>query len=331
MSKKKISIVCGGPSSEYEVSLSSTKSILKYINRDKYIPFLFYISKKGNAKLYKATDILNIPKESELKDLFDEVEKLKDMDMNLIALHGEFGEDGIFQSILQFLDIPFTGCRSDSSSLCMDKYRSSLLVEKEIDVKIPKTEIYKLGEIIQYYKYSKKICIKPNAKGSSVGVYLIKSEEELKSALNKLDKDFTKDTEFIIQDLIDDNIEVSCGCLQKKNGEYIELPPIEIIPQSSQFFDYKAKYTKGASIEITPPEHISKELADKLSGLAVDIHRLLGCRLYSRSDFLIKDSDIYYLETNTLPGLTSTSLLPQEADVVGIGFSKLIDFFIENS
>ena len=311
MSKKKISIVFGGPSSEYEVSLSSTKSILKYINWDKYNPYLFYISKKGKAKLYKAKDTLVIPKISELKDLFTEVKKLKGMDMNLIALHGEFGEDGIFQSILQFLDIPFTGCRSDSSALCMDKYRSGLLVEKEIDVKIPKTEIYRLGEIINNYKYSKKICIKPNTLGSSVGVYLVQSKQDFDNAIRQLKKDYSLHTYFIIQDLIDENIELSCGCLQKKDGEYIKLPPIEIIPQSSKFFDYTAKYTKGASIEITPPKNVSKEISDKISQIAVGIHSLLGCTLYSRSDFLIKDGDIYYLETNTLPGLTSTSLLPQ--------------------
>jgi D-alanine-D-alanine ligase len=126
-------------------------------------------------------------------------------------------------------------------------------------------------------------------------------------------------------------MELSCGCLEDISGNIRNLPAIEIIPQTSDFFDYNAKYTIGASIEITPPEHISKEIADKISILTGEIHKVLGCRLYSRSDFFVKGKDIYYIETNTLPGMTSTSLLPQEAKADGIGFTELLDFLIENS
>jgi D-alanine-D-alanine ligase len=286
---------------------------------------------EGEALLYKANETIEIIEEENLKNLFDEVLKLKDMHMNILALHGEFGEDGIFQSILQFLEIPFTGCQSFASALCMDKYRSGLIVEKEINVNVPNTEIYKLDTLLHDYKYTSDICIKPNAKGSSVGVYLIKNQKDLNVALDNLEKDFDIDTDFIIQPLIDSDIEVSCGCLEKRDGTFVKLPAIEIIPQTSTFFDYKAKYVKGASKEITPPEHVSEDIAEKLSQLAVDIHKILGCSVYSRSDFLIQGNDIYYLETNTLPGMTNTSLLPQEAKAAGISFSELIDFLIENS
>jgi D-alanine-D-alanine ligase len=331
MSKRKVAIVCGGPSSEYEVSLNSTDSILQYIDKNKYIPYVFFISMQGKALLYKADDSLEIPEENQLNYLFEEVIKLKDMYMNILALHGEFGEDGTLQSILQFLNIPFTGCKHSASALCMDKYRTGLIVEKEIDVKIPNTKLFKLKDLTTNYTYSEDICIKPNARGSSVGVYLIKNQKELDNSFKNLEKDFDLNTDFIIQTLIESDIEVSCGCLEKKNGEFVKLPAIEIIPKDSTFFDYKAKYVKGASVEITPPEHISKNLAEKVSQLAIDIHKILGCTLYSRSDFLIKGNDIYYLETNTLPGMTNTSLLPQEAEAAGISFSELIDFFIENS
>jgi D-alanine--D-alanine ligase len=186
MSKGKISIVCGGPSSEYEVSLNSADSILRYIDRDKYIPYVFYISMQGKALLYKADYNLEIPEENQLNNLLDEVIKLKNMHMNILALHGEFGEDGTFQSILQFLDIPFTGCKNSASSLCMDKYRSGLIVEKEIDVEVPNTELYKLKDLITNYRYTKDICIKPNSKGSSVGVYLIKDQKELDHAFKNI-------------------------------------------------------------------------------------------------------------------------------------------------
>jgi D-alanine-D-alanine ligase len=332
MSQKKISIVCGGPSSEYEVSLNSAQSILTYIDKEKYTPYIFYISKNGKALMYEAGEKIDIPKEKNLKNLLEETKKLKNMHMNILALHGEFGEDGIYQGILHFLDIPFTGCDSSSSSLCMDKYRSSLLAQENIDIKIPKTQFFKLEDILdKYKKFKKPICIKPNYKGSSVGVYLVHNQEDMDNALFDLQEEFDKDTPFIIQELIEQDTEVSCGCLQKKSGEFIKLPPIEIIPQSSKFFNYEAKYSKDGSIEITPPENISEALSDKISQLAIDIHTLLGCKVYSRSDFLIKGNNIYYLETNTLPGMTDTSLLPQEAKAAGISFTELIDFLIENS
>jgi D-alanine-D-alanine ligase len=331
MSKERISVVCGGPSSEYEVSLNSADSILRHIDKEKYTPYIFYISQKGKALLYQAKEGVEIIEEDKLNNLLDEVKKLRDMHMNILALHGEFGEDGKFQRVLESLDIPFTGSGSKSSELCMDKYESGEIVEKEVDVKVPKTEKIKLKTILEDYKYCEDVCIKPRAKGSSVGVYLIRSQKDLEKALKALRSSFNINTDFIIQPLIESDIEASCGCLERKNGDFIKLPAIEIIPQQSSFFDYKAKYVKDASLEITPPENISNELAQKLSQLAIDLHKLLGCRVYSRSDFLIKDGEIYFLETNTLPGMTNTSLLPQEAEAAGIGFTELIDFLIENS
>jgi len=105
---------------------------------------------------------------------------------------------------------------------------------------------------------------------------------------------------------------------RKKDHTFIQLPPIEIIPKTSKFFDYTAKYTKNASLERTPAIGIPKEQREIVSELAINIHKLLGCRLYSRSDFLVTGKKIYYLETNTLPGMTSTSLIPQEAKEIGI-------------
>lgn len=332
--KKNIAILCGGPSSEYEVSLGTAQSILSNIDKDKYTPYIFYISKDSLAQLYKAkTETLDIPTEN-LKELFVEINKLKDMYMNILAFHGEFGEDGTIQSILEFLKFSYTGCDASSSSLCMDKYRSPLIIDKLLgsdNLIIPTTQLLTLRQFIDEYQYTEPICIKPNTKGSSVGVHMVNNEDELQNTKDTLNKEFSLDTEFVVQPLIDYDIELSCGCLEKSNGEFISLPPIEIIPQGHTFFDYDAKYKKGGSIEITPPEHISKELSDKISQLAVDIHMTLGCNVYSRSDFLIKGDTIYYLETNTLPGMTSTSLLPQEAKAAGISFTDLIDFLIENS
>jgi D-alanine-D-alanine ligase len=332
MSKKKIAILCGGPSSEYEVSLSTAKSVLKNINKSKYIPYVFYISKNKNALLWKTkNNDFDIPEK--LNPLLKEIVKLKEMDSNILAIHGEFGENGVLQSILEFLEIPFSGTNSSGSSLCMDKFRSNTIIQSSLwsDLKIPQTLLLPLKRILEEYEYQQKICIKPNTLGSSIGVFLINDKKDFDKSKKKLKQDFNINESFLIQELIEDGLEISCGCLEKKDGNFIKLPPIEIIPKDSSFFDYRAKYTKNASIETTPPTQISNEMAEKISDLTIKIHSILGCSLYSRSDFLIKENDIYYLETNTLPGMTNTSLLPQEAKAAGINFSELIDFLIENS
>jgi D-alanine-D-alanine ligase len=134
-----------------------------------------------------------------------------------------------------------------------------------------------------------------------------------------------------VQEAILNSLEVSCGCLQKKDGSFIDIPPIEIIPQINSFFDYDSKYTKGGSMEITPPKSIDKKMSDKIIRLAQEIHKELGCRLYSRSDFLVKDGKVYFLELNTLPGMTSTSLIPQECNAIGMSYTDLVTFLIENT
>jgi D-alanine-D-alanine ligase len=135
----------------------------------------------------------------------------------------------------------------------------------------------------------------------------------------------------LAQEYLEDAIEIQCGALQKKNGDFIALPPIEIIPKKNVFFDYDSKYLSGGATEITPPVSISKKLSDKISILSIEIHKLLALKTYSRTDFMVKNGKIYFLETNTLPGMTATSLLPQEANSIGISYPQLLDFIISNS
>ena len=357
--KTRIALVCGGPSSEHEVSLWSTAAILKNINPDKYEIFVFYIDKQFGSCFFPALagSDLKIPVRnvaparqpngshggghsvaggSEDKSLFlpflEGIEKnLKTVDKAvLMGIHGEFVEDGRLQNILDFFGIKYTGSGMAASVLAMDKYSSTNLVEKVLGVRLPKTIIFNPDSSDPDYKQIDfPVILKPNDAGSSVGVKILKTENELKTEIEKLKKD-SKFDYWLLQEYIDDAIELSCGCLQKANKEFIQLPPIEIIPQKAEFFDYDSKYQKGGSKEIAPPESTSKELSAKISLLACQIHQLLRCKTYSRSDFLVKGNEIYYLEINTLPGMTQTSLLPQEAKAAGISFSELIDFIVEN-
>ncbi|HCI05540.1 TPA: D-alanine--D-alanine ligase, partial [Patescibacteria group bacterium] len=260
----------------------------------------------------------------------------------LMGIHGEFVEDGRLQNLLDFFGVKYTGSGMAASVLAMDKYSSTNLAEKSfgvsphtssglgVGVKLPKTIIFNSDNSdLDYRQIGFPVVLKPNDAGSSVGVKILKTAQELEQEIEKLKNDRKFDY-WLLQEYIDGAIELSCGCLQKSSKEFVQLPPIEIIPQKAEFFDYDSKYQKGGSKEVTPPESISKELSAKISLLACQIHQLLRCRTYSRSDFLVKGKDVYYLETNTLPGMTGTSLLPQEARAAGISFSELIDFIIEN-
>jgi D-alanine-D-alanine ligase len=327
---KKICIIYGGPSSEHNVSINTTKAILDNIDLNKYELYLLYIDKKLNTSFNKYSSKYKFDLKTDSNFWFD-IEKLEEFDLCFLGMHGEFGEDGTVQSILEVNNILYTGSDSYSSRLCMDKYRSSILVNSKLGISIPATVLTKISEIKEMDNLRYPLLLKPNKLGSSVGVYFVESERNLLKFLDKDLRVFKKQDEYLIQDPILDSLEISCGVLEKKDNTFIPLPPIEIHPKGSSFFDYKSKYQKDGALEITPPTSIPKSLSEKISNISKDIHRLLGCRLYSRSDFLIKDGKIYYLETNTLPGLTVTSLLPKECSVVNITYEKLIDFLIKNS
>jgi D-alanine-D-alanine ligase len=214
----------------------------------------------------------------------------------------------------------------------MDKYRSSILVQSTTDLSIPNTKIVRLKDLqYELNKISLPIFLKPNKNGSSICSYIIKDLNDIEEILNEFYSHHQDEDEILIQEYIENKIEVSCGCLEKKDHTFLQLPPIEIIPKNSKFFDYKSKYEKGASIERIPAIDISSKQRKRISELTIEIHKILGCRLYSRSDFLVTKDEIYYLETNTLPGMTKTSLIPQEAKAIGLDFKELISFFIDNS
>jgi D-alanine-D-alanine ligase len=327
---KKVCIVYGGPSSEHEVSVFTTRGILRNIDKKKYDIYLLYIDKKLNASLKKYSQNQELVLKGK-ESLFKILKKLKNFDVCLIAMHGEFGEDGTFQSLLDLIGVRYTGTDAYGSRLAMDKYKSTMLVNLKLGVDIPQNSLVKIKDFSKFKNLKYPFVFKPNTLGSSVGIYFVNNSKELVIAKKKIIELLGEEVEYLIQEPIMDNLEISCGVLEKKDGSLLYLPPIEIHPQLSSFFDYDSKYVKGGSEEITPPVSISKSFSDKLSKLSGEIHKLLGCKLYSRSDFLIKKDKFYYLETNTLPGMTDTSLVPQEAQAIGMSYAQLLDFLIENS
>lgn len=328
----KVALLCGGPSSEHEVSLSSSQAILENIDPSHDVG-VFYISRDMQAVWFKPDGHIKAPADtSQYLPLLEAIKKyLTGVDVAFLAgIHGEFVEDGRLQTILDFFHVKYTGSGPDASALAMDKYRSSILVGSQVQVTLPATHLVDLTKTVSNPFSSYPVVMKPNNLGSSVGVHIVDSPDELQAAVTEL-REIHRARQALIQECVQGAIEVSCGVLEDKDGKFTLLPPVEIIPQAAEFFDYDAKYAEGGSIEISPPRSVPQPVSDRVSRAARDIHLLLGCRTYSRSDFFVKGENIIYLETNTLPGMTKTSLLPRETQAIGMSYRQLLEFLLTNS
>jgi D-alanine-D-alanine ligase len=331
---KNIVIFCGGNSSEHEVSILSTKSILEVSSILPYKFSVLYISRDLKC-VYISEPRLPFDTElnGDLEPLEEKLSELKNkIDLAFLAgIHGGFAEDGTLQKILSNIGIKFSGSDTTSSRLCMNKHLSTQVVVKSVKgVLIPQSEIIFDPNINYSPKISFPLIAKPNKDGSSNFVKIINNQKDLNDYFSDFSEKVNKDG-ILLQEFLNDGIELTCGCLQKINGEFISLPPVEIIPKKNLFFDYLSKYKDEGAIEICPPKSIDSDFSKFISQIAIDIHNALGCRLYSRSDFIYKDNKFYYLETNTLPGMTKNSLIPKEAKQVDMELPDLIKFLIENS
>ena len=314
-SKIRVGVIMGGPSSEHEVSLASGENIFKNFDNRFFEPVKIKILRDG--KIWMAGRYAKLEK------------AVKSLDLCFLATHGEFGEDGRLQAILESYGVPYTGSGVLASALAMNKAKSRQLFSAN-GLKTPKTLLVKEGENFQSQlkffvsKLTKfPLVVKPCSRGSSVGVSIVKSKRTLKKAIPAA---FKYDPEVLIEEYIDGR-EFTCGVIEKKvNGSshIIALPVTEIIPnQEHDFFSYEAKYKEGASQEITPAQ-ISDHLAEEIRELAVKAHRILSCKDYSRSDFLVKNGKIYILELNTLPGLTENSVVPKALKAAGWSIKKFL-------
>lgn len=316
--KLKVGVLMGGPSSEYEVSLKTGQKVIENLSKDKYEVSPIHITKQGEWLLNG-------------KPLGVEA-MLSDINIAFIAMHGEFGEDGQIQTILEQHGKPYTGSGKFASQLAIDKYQSKV-VFKNKGLLTPRASLIRYGEKGFLQKFESISSngpwfVKPVCRGSSVGASLV---DDKKAIFDAIQKSFLYDNQALVEEYITGR-EFTCGILENYNDKkYFALPVTEIIPTSKHaFFDYGAKYTKDAAKEITPAE-ISTELSNAIQAKAVAAHTALNCRGYSRSDFIVTPkNEIYILELNTLPGMTETSLLPQAAKAAGIEFPELLDKIIHN-
>jgi D-alanine-D-alanine ligase len=304
MGKLTVALLAGGISSEREVSLHSGEQVHEALDKTKY-------------------NILRYDPQSDLARL---VQDAPQIDIALIILHGPFGEDGTVQGLLDLLDIPYQGSGVLGSALAMNKVVTKQLYEKAGLPVIPYA-VYDRNETVDVGKCAAQIglplVVKPVEAGSSVGMSIIKSAADLQGALDKAGE---FDNAILVESYIE-GTELTAGVIGNKKLE--ALPLIEIIPdETHEFFDYEAKYTAGVTQEICPAR-IDAELTLKAQNYAKIAHRALFCKGYSRTDMILKDNEMYVLETNTIPGMTATSLFPQAAQKAGMSFSQVLDRLIE--
>jgi len=302
--KLRLALLAGGKSGEREVSLKGAKEVAKALDPQRY-----------EVRRYDpATDLAQLAADS---DTFD---------VAFILLHGPFGEDGTVQGFLDLLDLPYQGSGVLGSAMAMDKnlakilYRNSglkvpdwYMAEKE-DINNPSKILGQLGL---------PLVIKPANQGSSLGMTIARSEDQISEGLIKA---FAVDHQVMVEEFIEGR-EITGGILG--NDELTALPLVEIIPgEQYEFFDYEAKYQPGASTEICPAD-LDDPLTIRAQQYALTAHRALQLRGYSRTDMIVSGDDIYVLETNTIPGMTPTSLLPQGAAAAGLDFAALLDRLLE--
>jgi D-alanine-D-alanine ligase len=300
----RVALLAGGKSTEREVSLKSGEQVFRALDKQRYEVFQ-YDPKEDLPRL--ARDASHI-------------------DVALIILHGRLGEDGTIQGFLDLLGIPYQGSGVLGSALAMNKILSKQLY---VQAGLP-TAPYVIMDRKQYEaveavssRLNLPVVVKPEHEGSSIGLSIVRSREDLPTALESA---WQFDRRCLVEEFVV-GTEITCGVIGNDTLE--ALPLVEIIPgEGHDFFDYQAKYTPGASREICPAR-IPEDLAALALNYGISAHRALHCRGYSRTDMIVSGKDIFLLETNTIPGMTQTSLFPQAAAAAGMEFPALLDRLIE--
>jgi D-alanine-D-alanine ligase len=320
MAVPRVAVLRGGPSDEYEVSMKTGASVLSALTTLPYEPVDVVIAKNGE---WVVGGFPRQPKDA-----------LAMADVAFIALHGAYGEDGTVQRLLDRLSIPYTGSQAYPSSLAMNKiltkehlYDLPFLMSPHMRVtKGRNTDIIRLAHRLEEL-FGHECVVKPVAGGSSVDTFITRGTGELVRALTEL---LSRREEVLVEKRIRGR-EATVGVVERFRGEDLyALPAVEIVPASDQaFFTYDAKYA-GKSDEVCPGR-FSVEEKRALAEFAKLIHTTIGLRQYSRSDFIVADDGIYFLEVNTLPGLTTASLMPKELDAVGCRYADFVGHLIEDA
>lgn len=303
----RIAVLCGGLSNEREVSLRSGKNVFKALIELGY------------------KDVTMVDVDRNIASVLSELK----IEYAINVLHGRYGEDGCIQGVLEFLNIPYSGCKVKASSICMDKIMTKKVLST-VDIPLIKSvNVTKNNYKEEVKKLNYPIIIKPANEGSSIGMTKVNTEAELDEAMKEALK---CDSEILIEEyLIGESATV--GVLERvREDGTIETfaTPILGFRTKTEWYDYEAKYTKGLT-EFILPANFDENLTKKIQDLAVLAHKTCSCRGVSRVDFLVHNNIPYILEINTNPGMTDTSDLPAQAMEMGINYNELVDIILKTA
>ena len=340
----RLAILFGSSSNEHDISIVSATSIIKNLNKEKYIISPIYLDKENNFYLWTKDvldiDTLNIEdKPQELVLIKEPFAYLKNFDLVWIMIHGAPGENGIISAILDFLNIKYVGQKPRASIVTMDKILTKDILEKNgfkttryiyftkyneefiyKDKSLNKDEVIK--EILNNFSYP--FYLKASGSGSSIGVYKIKTLEELKT---NLDEALLIDNRILVEEECQGR-ELECAILEKEGQVIASL--IGEVASADKFYSFDAKYHNKTDNTIIPAK-IPDEIAKKIQDLAIKIFKVLECHGYSRCDFFLKDEEIYLNEINTIPGFTSISMYPKLFGEANIKYEELLDIIINEA
>ncbi|MFC1717007.1 D-alanine--D-alanine ligase [Candidatus Poribacteria bacterium] len=349
MSRKiNVAVLMGGRTAEHEVSLGTGRVIVNALDKNEYNVKPIIITKTGEWLIHRGyirqlegaeegfvvedvqkPDIVPLSTGMALDKTMEEK-----VDVVFVAMHGPLGEDGTVQGLLELADIPYTGSNVLSSSLAMHKVTSRQLFQHN-GLNVPRSLVFgawewEKSESAVISKVEAEIgfpCVlKPLELGSSVGISIAKTEAEFRDDFQTV---LRYSNEVLVEEFLE-GPEVTCAVLGAVCGEEpTALVPTQIVPVTSEFFDYEAKYTPGATEEITPPRDMSDEMLQEIQETAVRAHKILSCGGMSRTDMIIRNDVLYVLELNTIPGMTEVSLYPQAAKAAGMKFPELLSRIIQ--
>jgi D-alanine-D-alanine ligase len=320
MKKTRVAVIRGGPSVEYDISLITGASVLATLAPLGYTPIDISVTRTGEWLIdgrVKSPDIA-----------------LQAVDVVFIALHGAYGEDGTVQRLCERLHIPFTGSNSFPSAVAFNK-DSTKRTLREHNIKLPRhvrvrrEDIDSLGDLVGTIgaAFGPEYVVKPTNSGSSFGVSMVTGADQLSPYILEV---LAQYDECMVEERIR-GVEATCAILEDfRDTKVYVLPPIEIIPPASHEFYSSDIKIDGRASEICPGR-FSYDVKEKIADLGTIVHKALGLSQYSRTDCIVQGDDVYFLEVNTLPGLTPEALYPRAADAVGLSFSHLVDHLIRTA
>ncbi len=303
----RIAVLMGGLSNEREVSLRSGKNVYKALLELGY------------------KDVSLIDADRNIASVLSELK----IEFVLNVLHGRFGEDGCIQGVLEFLGIPYSGCKVKSSAICMDKIMTKKVLKSENLPLIKSVNVTKNDYKEKIKELSYPVIIKPANEGSSIGMTKVNSQNELDDAIFEALK---CDNEILIEEYLKGE-SATVGVLECKGSDgekEIFATPILGFRTKTEWYDYEAKYTKGLT-EFLLPAPFEEKLTKEIQDLAIKAHKACSCRGVSRVDFLVCDNIPYILEINTNPGMTDTSDLPAQALEMGINYNELVEIILKTA